>query len=187
MGAGHDHGHSHGGPPPTGTAASAYKGRLRIALAITLSVMVLEIVGGILSGSLALIADVGARDVAVHGPPPGSPATSTCTPPPAPPPPDNSFSLGKLKRNLKKGTAKLIVKVPRPGELRLRKTKRVRKDTEQFTDVAKVRIQVRPRPKAKSKLAETGKVKVNARVRYTPTGGEPNTGSRKVTLKLGRR
>ncbi|MFF4232744.1 cation diffusion facilitator family transporter [Streptomyces sp. NPDC001820] len=57
MGAGHDHGHSHGGPPPTGTAASAYKGRLRIALAITLSVMVLEIIGGILSGSLALIAD----------------------------------------------------------------------------------------------------------------------------------
>jgi cobalt-zinc-cadmium efflux system protein len=57
MGAGHDHGHSHGGPPPTGTAASAYKGRLRIALAITLSVMVLEIVGGLLSGSLALIAD----------------------------------------------------------------------------------------------------------------------------------
>ncbi|MFF0066859.1 cation diffusion facilitator family transporter [Streptomyces sp. NPDC005279] len=57
MGAGHDHGHSHGGPPPTGTAAAAYQGRLRIALAITLSVMVLEIVGGVLSDSLALIAD----------------------------------------------------------------------------------------------------------------------------------
>ncbi|MET9803610.1 cation diffusion facilitator family transporter [Streptomyces sp. NPDC006368] len=57
MGAGHDHGHTHGGPPPTGTAAAAYKGRLRIALTITLSVMVAEIVGGILSDSLALIAD----------------------------------------------------------------------------------------------------------------------------------
>ncbi|MFF8841250.1 cation diffusion facilitator family transporter [Streptomyces sp. NPDC015127] len=57
MGAGHDHGHTHGGPPPTGTAAAAYKGRLRIALSITLGVMVLEIVGGVLSGSLALIAD----------------------------------------------------------------------------------------------------------------------------------
>ncbi|WP_405997422.1 cation diffusion facilitator family transporter [Streptomyces sp. NBC_00829] len=57
MGAGHDHGHSHGGPLPTGTAASAYKGRLRIALSITLGVMVLEIVGGVLSDSLALIAD----------------------------------------------------------------------------------------------------------------------------------
>ncbi|MFD3942066.1 cation diffusion facilitator family transporter [Streptomyces sp. NPDC058579] len=57
MGAGHDHGHSHGGPPPTGTAAAAYRGRLRIALAITLSVMVIEIIGGVLSDSLALIAD----------------------------------------------------------------------------------------------------------------------------------
>ncbi|MEU9859576.1 cation diffusion facilitator family transporter [Streptomyces sp. NPDC047971] len=57
MGAGHDHGHSHGGPPPTGTAAAAYRGRLRIALAITLSVMVIEIIGGIASNSLALIAD----------------------------------------------------------------------------------------------------------------------------------
>ncbi|MEU9011566.1 cation diffusion facilitator family transporter [Streptomyces sp. NPDC048479] len=57
MGAGHDHGHSHGGPPPTGTAAAAYQGRLRVALTITLGVMVLEIVGGALSGSLALIAD----------------------------------------------------------------------------------------------------------------------------------
>ncbi|CAM5408171.1 MULTISPECIES: cation diffusion facilitator family transporter [Streptomyces] len=57
MGAGHDHGHAHGGPPPTGTAAAAHRGRLRIALAITLSVMVMEIVGGVLSDSLALIAD----------------------------------------------------------------------------------------------------------------------------------
>ncbi|MER7664108.1 MULTISPECIES: cation diffusion facilitator family transporter [unclassified Streptomyces] len=57
MGAGHDHGHGHGGPPPTGTAASAYKGRLRVALTITLGVMLLEIVGGVLADSLALIAD----------------------------------------------------------------------------------------------------------------------------------
>ncbi|GHF36889.1 MULTISPECIES: cation diffusion facilitator family transporter [Streptomyces] len=60
MGAGHDHGHSHGGPPPTsGTAAAAYKGRLRIALGITLTVLVAEIVGSALTGSLALIADAG--------------------------------------------------------------------------------------------------------------------------------
>ncbi|MFF9850770.1 cation diffusion facilitator family transporter [Streptomyces litmocidini] len=57
MGAGHDHGHSHGGPPPTGTAAAAYRNRLRIALGITLSVMVIEIVGGLVADSLALIAD----------------------------------------------------------------------------------------------------------------------------------
>ncbi|MEU6391788.1 cation diffusion facilitator family transporter [Streptomyces sp. NPDC046939] len=55
MGAGHDHGHSHG--PTTGTAAAAHRGRLRVALSITLTVMVVEIVGGLLADSLALIAD----------------------------------------------------------------------------------------------------------------------------------
>ncbi|MFD0318474.1 cation diffusion facilitator family transporter [Streptomyces flavalbus] len=56
MGAGHDHGHAHGAPP-RGTAAAAYRGRLRVALSITLSVMVVEIVGGVLADSLALVAD----------------------------------------------------------------------------------------------------------------------------------
>ena len=55
MGAGHDHGHTHA--PPAGTATAAYRGRLRVALSITLTVMVLEIVGGMLADSLALIAD----------------------------------------------------------------------------------------------------------------------------------
>ncbi|MFG2648876.1 cation diffusion facilitator family transporter [Streptomyces sp. NPDC048436] len=52
MGAGHDHGHTHGG-----TATAAYRGRLRIALSITITVMVVEIVGGVMADSLALIAD----------------------------------------------------------------------------------------------------------------------------------
>jgi cobalt-zinc-cadmium efflux system protein len=55
MGAGHDHGHAHA--PPTGTATAAYRGRLRTALSITLAVMVVEIVGGVLADSLALVAD----------------------------------------------------------------------------------------------------------------------------------
>ncbi|MEU9283518.1 cation diffusion facilitator family transporter [Streptomyces sp. NPDC048275] len=56
MGAGHDHGHAHGAPT-TGTATAAYRGRLRVALSITLTVMVVEIVGGVLADSLALVAD----------------------------------------------------------------------------------------------------------------------------------
>ncbi|MCX5253456.1 cation diffusion facilitator family transporter [Streptomyces canus] len=55
MGAGHDHGHSHA--PAGGTATSAYVGTLRVALSITLTVMVVEIVGGFLADSLALVAD----------------------------------------------------------------------------------------------------------------------------------
>ncbi|AVH55237.1 MULTISPECIES: cation diffusion facilitator family transporter [Streptomyces] len=56
MGAGHDHGHTHDALA-TGTAAAAYRGRLRVALSITLTVMVVEIVGGVVADSLALIAD----------------------------------------------------------------------------------------------------------------------------------
>ncbi|MFD6422811.1 cation diffusion facilitator family transporter [Streptomyces sp. NPDC060198] len=62
MGAGHDHGHTHGTPA---TASAAYLGRLRIALGITLGVMVMEVVGGVLADSLALIAD--AAHVATDG------------------------------------------------------------------------------------------------------------------------
>lgn len=56
MGAGHDHGHAHGALAG-GTASAAYRGRLRVALAITLGVMVVQIVGGALADSLALVAD----------------------------------------------------------------------------------------------------------------------------------
>ncbi|CAL9642313.1 Metal cation efflux system protein CzcD [Streptomyces sp. enrichment culture] len=56
MGAGHGHGHAHGAPAG-GTASAAYRGRLRGALAITLGVTVVQIVGGVLADSLALVAD----------------------------------------------------------------------------------------------------------------------------------
>lgn len=58
MGAGHSHGHSHG-PHPSGTAGAAYAGRLRIALGITLLVLVTEVAGSAVTGSLALLADAG--------------------------------------------------------------------------------------------------------------------------------
>ncbi|GAA2125403.1 cation diffusion facilitator family transporter [Streptomyces synnematoformans] len=51
MGAGHDHSH--------GTASAAHRGRLRVALGLTLSVLGLQVVGGVLTGSLALVADAG--------------------------------------------------------------------------------------------------------------------------------
>ena len=51
---GHSHaGHTHGG----GTAGGRHKGKLKGALALTASFMVVEAVGGVLTGSLALVAD----------------------------------------------------------------------------------------------------------------------------------
>jgi len=58
MGAGHSHGHQHA-PGPGGTAGAAYRGRLRIALGITLLVLVTEVAGSAVTGSLALLADAG--------------------------------------------------------------------------------------------------------------------------------
>ena len=51
---GHGHGHDHGV-----TAAQAHRGRLAAVLGISLTVMVAEGVGGLVSGSFALIADAG--------------------------------------------------------------------------------------------------------------------------------
>lgn len=47
---GHDH-------APAGTAAASQRGRLTLVFAITVTVLVAEVVGGLLSGSLVLLAD----------------------------------------------------------------------------------------------------------------------------------
>ncbi|SFC46180.1 cation diffusion facilitator family transporter [Streptomyces aidingensis] len=62
MGAGHHHGRGHGRGPGRGrggTAAAAYRGRLRLTLAIACALLVAEVVGALLTGSLALLADAG--------------------------------------------------------------------------------------------------------------------------------
>src|SRR5690242_16117835 len=50
----HDHAHVHGG-----TATAQERGRLTAVLGLTLGVLVAEVVGGLLSGSIALLADAG--------------------------------------------------------------------------------------------------------------------------------
>ncbi|WP_101257503.1 cation diffusion facilitator family transporter [Streptomyces barkulensis] len=54
-------GHNHGGPRPAGpgTAGAAYRGRLRAALAIAVVLLLAELAGAALTGSLALLADAG--------------------------------------------------------------------------------------------------------------------------------
>ena len=56
MAAGHAHSPATE-PLPTGSAGAAYKKRLALALTLTAGYMVAEVVGGVLTGSLALIAD----------------------------------------------------------------------------------------------------------------------------------
>jgi hypothetical protein len=105
------------------------------------------------------------------------------SPPPLAPPPSNEFSFGKLKKNKKRGTAKLTVGVPGPGELDLAKTKRVKADDETAEDAGKERLRVEAKGKAKKRLNRRDKAKVKAKVTYTPEGGEPNTKKKKIKLR----
>jgi len=52
-------GHVHGAAAPMTSAGARYRGRLAAVLAITIGTLVAEVLGGILSGSLALLADAG--------------------------------------------------------------------------------------------------------------------------------
>jgi hypothetical protein len=107
-------------------------------------------------------------------------------PPPPPPPgalPSNEFSFGKVKKNKKRGTAKLTVRIEQgPGELELAKTKKVKPDDEPAEAAGEEKLSIKPSRKAKKKLNRSGKAKVKAEVTYTPDGGEPNTQTKRVRL-----
>jgi lysophospholipase L1-like esterase len=104
--------------------------------------------------------------------------------PPEPPalPPSNEFSFGKVKKNKRKGTAKLTVKVAGPGELQLAKNTKVKGKDKEADAAGKEKLPIKPRRKAKKRLAAKGKAKVKAEVTYTPDGGEPNTQSKRLKL-----
>jgi hypothetical protein len=104
--------------------------------------------------------------------------------------PTNSFTLGKVARNQKKGTATITVEdVPNPGELVLA-GKGVKRASASRAVVAgtvatpgDVQLKIRAKGKKKRKLNETGKVKVKPIITFTPSGGDPNTQSLKLKLK----
>jgi Zn ribbon nucleic-acid-binding protein len=85
-----------------------------------------------------------------------------------------SFSFGKAKPNKRKGTARLTVKVPRPGELELANTTQVKGAKRRAEAKGKAKLPVRPRGNARKKLKAKGKANVKAKVTYTPRGGDPN-------------
>jgi hypothetical protein len=99
------------------------------------------------------------------------------------PPPSNDFRFAQAKKNRRKGTAKLAVVVPGPGELDLAKTGKVKPDEETAEAAGREKLSIKPTRKAKKQLAAKGKAKVKTEVTYTPDGGEPNTQSKRIKLK----
>jgi hypothetical protein len=97
--------------------------------------------------------------------------------------PSNALVLGKLRRNKKKGTATLVVRVPVPanGTVVLF-GKGLRKKSKAVADSGVVKLPVVGRRKVKRALRRRGKRKILIKVSYTPTGNEALTKSRKVKL-----
>jgi hypothetical protein len=101
--------------------------------------------------------------------------------------PDNTFALGGITRNKKKGTATLTINnLPNPGELtafgkgvNAASVATISKAVTPGTAT----LLIRAKGKKKRKLNDTGKVKLNPTITYTPTGGTATTQSRKVKLK----
>jgi hypothetical protein len=95
------------------------------------------------------------------------------------PKPSNRFKFGKLKRNKKKGTAKLPVSLPGPGKVSLSGKGVVGRT---LSGSGTVKLLIKAKGKRKRTLERTGKVKLKAKVTFSPTGGDPNTRGKTVKL-----
>jgi len=100
--------------------------------------------------------------------------------------PVNTFTLGAITRNKKKGTATESATVPNPGSLTVSgngvKAAGAGKAVS-VTAAGTVQLPIRAKGKKKKKLNTKGKVKVRPTITYTPIGGNPSSQSIKVKLK----
>jgi DNA-binding beta-propeller fold protein YncE len=99
-----------------------------------------------------------------------------------PPCPSNDFSLGKLRRNKKKGFVTVEVAVSGPGSLAATVGKKLKSTVPQPTAAGTVRVKIQAIGKGLKTLRKKGRLKTNLSVTFTPPNGDPNTKSRKVTV-----
>jgi hypothetical protein len=105
--------------------------------------------------------------------------------------PSNAFTLGKAKRNAKRGTASVPVDLPGPGQLTVsgrgvRSSSAAARESIAVSGPGQVAVTIRPTGKAKKHLRANGKGKVRPAFTYTPTGGDPSSQTAKVRLRLRR-
>jgi hypothetical protein len=101
--------------------------------------------------------------------------------------PSNTFTLGKTKLNKKKGTAALKLTLPNSGELtgsgKGVQASAGRAEISKSVSAGPAQLLIKAKGKKKRKLNDTGKVKLNVAITFTPTGGDPSRQSVKVKLK----
>jgi hypothetical protein len=124
--------------------------------------------------------------------PPGTSATFNPTANPTPQldvsavvTPTNTFTLGAIARNKKKGTATITATVPNPGELTAagKGFKVTAATISKAVGAGTAQLKIRAKGKKKATLNEAGKVKVKPKISFTPTGGTASTQTRKLKLK----
>ena len=96
-------------------------------------------------------------------------------------PVSNKLKLRGTKVNKKRGSAKLTVKVPFSGTLKLKKTGSVKGQRKQAEEAGKLSVG-EVEGKALKRLNKSGKAKVQAKVRFAPDCGRARTKSKKIRL-----
>ena len=97
-------------------------------------------------------------------------------------PPSNDFSLGKVTRNKRRGTAKVKVNVPGPGGVALAETKNVKGANTRAESAGTVTLPVRSRGTARRRLDQQGTVRVGIKVTFSPDGGDPAVETARLKL-----
>jgi hypothetical protein len=100
--------------------------------------------------------------------------------------PPNRFTFGRVKLNKRNGTAKLPVTVAAPGNLILSGKGIVpihkAKVSHKAVSAGTTKLRVKAKGKATRTLKKKGKVRVTAKVTFTPTGGTARTQSKRIKL-----
>jgi ABC-type phosphate transport system substrate-binding protein len=118
---------------------------------------------------------------------------------PAPPPISNLFSLPRKEISSKTGGATISVKIPGPGTVELvgsanvsdsgksrkpKKSIKVGRTVLTASQPGTYKLTLKPSGAAMKQLRAKGKLKVNLKVTFTPTGGVAKTATSGITLKL---
>jgi hypothetical protein len=96
--------------------------------------------------------------------------------------PANTFAVGKVAKNKKKGTAALTVSLPNPGKLEA--TAALTQPASTIAGPGEVALTLKPTKKTRKSLRRKGKASGQVLLTYTPDFGTASTQTVKVGLKL---
>jgi hypothetical protein len=94
----------------------------------------------------------------------------------------NHFTIGKLKRNRKRGTATLTIAIPEPGTI-VASGKGIKKATVRAAKAGAVKVPLKAVGKSLKRLKAKGKLKAKLKIAYSPVGGDTSTQRHGVTLQ----